>query len=183
MRFNAPLGVIVSVAGLIAAAPLLACGDKLAALGGGVRIERIPRSDHPGSVVVVASPALASARAGAEGLVASLRKAGHDARLVSSPGELEAAAPAGVPDIVLADVATARMLRESAGGRLGSSTIVPLLYRPTPGDLEAARQSSSCVAPIADWGIAPVLRVIDRIRAQQSDGQPVSCGSGPSSRA
>jgi hypothetical protein len=153
-----------------------ACGDKLVAMGGGVRLERVLASAHPGSVIVMADAAPGTGPGGGGmQLVAALKQAGHDVRLVDGPDAFERALRDRAPDIVLADPRDVDQLRSQARGSGPSPVIVPMLYRPSRAELEQARRVNTCVAPLADWGVAPVLRVVDGIRAQQTAGRSVDC--------
>jgi hypothetical protein len=159
------------------------CGEKLVAIGGGVRIERIYRSQHPGSVVVVAmNDAVSWSNSSTERLTDSLRAAGHEVRVVRTPTEFENTVRAHSPNIVLAEAGQVQQLRARLTSASASGAVVPVLFRPTRAALTAAKLSDSCVASFSDWGVGPLLRIVDGVRSQQVAGQAVNCvGTGPKS--
>lgn len=156
------------------------CGDKLVAIGGGVRIERIYRSQHPGSVVVVAMHDAASwSDKSTERLTDSLRAAGHEVRVVRTPAELDNTVRARAPNVILAEAGQVQQLRARLAAAPASGTVLPVLFRPTRAALTAAKLGNSCVTSFSDWGVGPLLRVVDGVRSQQIAGQTVNCvGSG-----
>jgi type IV pilus biogenesis protein CpaD/CtpE len=157
-----------------------ACGDKLVAVGSGVRMDRIVRSAHPGTVIVLASnPAN---RAAETELVAGLIKTGHKARLITDPAELQGAVAEHAPDVVLADADNlqATISRFSAGGAKAPAVVL-VLVRPSRNELSAARKTSACVAELPDWGVTPVLQYVNNIRASQDSGRSVQCSERPRS--
>lgn len=161
-------------AGLVVLAPLaLACGDKLVPVGGGVRMERIARSEHPGTVFVLISSAPGGRRT-ADDLVAGLARTGHNARLVSRD-QLESASREAAPDVVMALPNEAPALLSSYADRANAPVIVSVVYQPNRTSLEAARRANGCVAEVPDWGVSPAVRFVNGIRAAQDSGRPVEC--------
>ena len=156
-------------------APLaIACGDKLVPVGGGVRMERIARSEHPGTIFVLISSAPGGRRT-ADDLVAGLARTGHNARLVSSRDQLESASRESAPDVVIALPEEAQALLSSYADRADAPVIVSVVYQPNRTTLEAARRDNGCVAEVPDWGVSPAVRYVNNIRAAQDSGRPIEC--------
>src|SRR5262245_55162196 len=92
MRKNTHRLKVVVAAGMLFVSPSFACGDKLAALGGGVPFNRIQAVAHPGNVILYLNPESRFAGANADiGLDRALTRAGHTVRIVASRGDLERA--------------------------------------------------------------------------------------------
>ena len=162
-------------ASLVAFTPVAdACGDKLVPIGGGVRMERIARTSHPGTVFVLASSLTGTSRASEPALLAGLVKTGHQVRLIETPADLQRAAREQAPDIVLAqaeDLPAAQAQFHSGAGPV----LVLVLLNPSRAELEAAHESHACVAAVPDWGVSPVVRVVNSIRASQESGRAIEC--------
>jgi len=154
---------------------VFACGDHLVPLGGGVRMERIARAPNPGTVLVLSSSTTPDKRAAEQELVAGLVRAGHQARLITSAEELQAATNGKMPDIVLADAKDLSSAQIKVDAGAAAPVVVMLLVRPDRSQLAAARESKGCVAAMPDWGVSPVLRVVNDIRASQNAGRAAAC--------
>ena len=120
-----------------------ACGDKLAAIGGGIRFERLLRAEHPGHLILFLSPNSQLKRADQDLQLAFwLRRAGHDVKVVGDRAGLDdALVGSSRADLLLLDVEGAR---ELAGAAAKSTAVLPVLYLPTPDDLASARNSGTC---------------------------------------
>lgn len=121
-----------------------ACGDKLAAIGGGIRFERLLRAEHPGHLILFLSPNSQLSRADQDLQLAYwLRRAGHDVKVVGDRAGLDDAL-IGSPraDLLLLDVDGARELAGAAAK--SKAAVLPVLYLPTPDDLASARKSGTC---------------------------------------
>ena len=168
---------VALLAGLVLSAQIAsACGDRLLPIGGGVRMERIAKSAHPGTVLVVSSnPANRAADAQ---LVAGLVQTGHRAMLVTNTAELQSAVGEQKPDVILVDSGElpAPVLIFGAG-----VAVVLVLVRPSRQELDAARKTTACIAEVPDWGVSPAVRVVNNIRASQESGMPTKCSERPGS--
>ena len=108
-------------------------------------------------------------------LVAGLVKSGHQARLISNVNELQAAIREHSPDVVLADSGDLTDVRARFGSGAAAPVVVLVLVRPNRSELEAARSANACIAAVPDWGVSPVVRVVNSIRASQESGRSVEC--------
>jgi hypothetical protein len=154
-----------------------ACGDRLVPVGSGVRMERIAKTAHPGTVIVLSSST--ANRAAETELVAGLVRTGHSARLVTTPEELQSAVADRAPDVVLADAENLKAVITKYGAGAKAPAVVLVLVRPSRHELETARKATACVAEMPDWGVSPVLKVVNNIRASQDAGRSAQCSERP----
>jgi len=169
------LAVYISAGLVVCTQIAAACGDKLVPIGGSVRMERITRSAYPGTVFVLSSNSATERRATEVELVAGLVKSGHQARLISNADELQAAIREHSPDVVLTDSGDLTDVRTRFGSGAAAPVVVLVLVRPNRSELEAARSANACIAAVPDWGVSPVVRVVNSIRASQESGRSVEC--------
>jgi CheY-like chemotaxis protein len=160
--------------GLALAPAVLACGDRLAALGGGVRFERVFYSRHPGRVVLYA-PTATRLRAADErlGIAAALQRAGHQVTSVSDRDAFVRAVGAGAPDVVVIDAEAARAgLPDSTG----TAPVVPVAFRPGR-DAAPVRADDGCVVEIADQSVRQLLRTVETVLERRRRGERTACGA------
>ena len=140
--------IAVAITTLLTIPAALGCGDKLAAIGGGLRFDLIHRADHPGSLLVYLNPHSRFKVANDDlQLVSWLQHAGNKVVVVDTPEALGSAmAGAGRADLVLLDAADARELMSMKQTASGLSPILPILYQPTPDELASVRSFGSCYA-------------------------------------
>jgi hypothetical protein len=147
---------------LVGAAPIAdACGDKLVPIGGAV-------------YVFAATTDPATQQASAD-LMAGLARTGHRARLVRSQEELLQASREVAPDVVLAQTIAVSELQASVSGREIAPVFVRVMLRPSRSEMESARRQPGCIASLPDWGVSPVVRVVNDIRAAQVAGRKIEC--------
>jgi hypothetical protein len=181
MRAAAGLLGVALVLG--AAAPVVACGDKLLALGGGVPFERIASSRQEGArilVLVEANSALRQFVSDRAPLDRVLSRAGHDVRTVDS---LEAATNAlriSRADVVLADYTRAADLRQ----RWSADTGAPLVLAVEPMQPGSSRPAGpnidDCVVRVARASSPDLLTAISRLLVLRRSGSVPSCAAGTS---
>jgi ABC-type amino acid transport substrate-binding protein len=148
-----------------AAAYVDACGDKFLVVGRGVRYTRVRAATHPGSILLYMNPAsrvLAAAREAK--LEASLKQAGHKVQTVETQRQLDDALKTSKFDIVVADVADGPSVEKQVRSEPSQPAVVPVLYKPTDGELAAARERYGCAlkAPSRD-----PLAAIDEAMSQR----------------
>lgn len=155
-----------------------ACGDKLVVLGGGVPFERIHKSQHPGNVVLFVYPDSQLRAANEEfGLGAALLLAGHTVKIVESRAELDQTLQGTGPDIVLMDWRDALQLRTELAEKPSSPAILPVLYKPSPIELAAAKEQTHCAAEITKRKGRYVMRTVEQMMETRDRGLPISCDS------
>ena len=153
------------------AAPAHACGDKLAALAGGVRYERLTRSAYPARLVFYAPQDSALRVEGRqESVVEALEQAGHSVDVVATTEALDARLAAGDVDLVLAaDGAPATT-------RAGAAVLVLRTASKPSGGTAAA---SPCTVTLGRRGARQVVRSVETVLEQRSRVGPAACAGAP----
>jgi hypothetical protein len=167
--------VIVAAAGtcLLLSPPLSGCGDKFVVLGRGLRFQAVHMSAHPASILIYMNPNSHVPAAEKElQLQATLRLAGHKPHAVEASSDLDKALSSGSYDLVLADLSDVATLEPEVHAAASKPEIVPILYNPTPTELEAAKKQYSCLFK-ADKKSHELLTVIDE--AVQSRLKGATC--------
>lgn len=159
-------------AGLSFTPAVLACGDRLAALGGGVRFERVFYSRHPGSVVVYA-PAATALRTATDqfGMVDALKRAGHSVRAIGDAAELRLALAAAPPDVVLVDVGTA----PDDGVAPGTATVLPVAFREGRRAGAAPASADGCYVQVEGRSVRQLLRTLESVLERRRRGDALAC--------
>jgi ABC-type amino acid transport substrate-binding protein len=136
--------ILIAGAGLAAIALLsgtaaLACGDKLLAIGRGVRFQRA-YAERQASLVIYSNGAQNGATLSSTGLQTTLKRAGHKLQIVQDGSQLDEALKSGKVDVVLvnfADLGGITRLLQSAPSK---PVIVPILFKPSKTELAAAQK-------------------------------------------
>jgi len=175
---RAAVAAALAVALTLAAPGLTrACGDKLIVFGRGVRFERLYLAKHPGAVLIFMNPDSDLPRADREfQFSAALELAGHRVDVVASRAALADALTAEPSALVLAALADARTLL-SEGAVEDGPGILPILYKPTKGELAEARELSPCLGQAAKRKGHQLLEVVDEILEQFERGERPACSS------
>jgi hypothetical protein len=154
------------------------CGDKFVLLGRGARVAR---SRYPSSILIFMNPASHLPAAEKEfRLEATLKAAGHRARVAETQAEVRKELESGKYDLVLADVADASGLRKDAGAAASKPVVLPLLYKPTPEEISAAEKDASCLVRPSKQS-RDLLAVVDQTLADRRKGVSAACDR-PSSK-
>jgi ABC-type amino acid transport substrate-binding protein len=136
--------ILVAGAGLVAIALLsgtaaLACGDKLLAIGRGVRFQRA-YAERQANLVIYSIGAQNGATLSSTGLQTTLKRAGHKLQIVQDSSQLDQALKSGKVDVVLvnfADLGGITRLLQSAPSR---PVIVPILFKASKAEFAAAQK-------------------------------------------
>ncbi len=152
------------------------CGDKFVLLGRGARVAR---SKFPSTILIFMNPSSRVPAADKEfRLEATLKAAGHKARVAETDAEVQKELATGKYDLVLADVTDAPALRKEAGAATSKPVVLPLLYKPTPAELTAAEKEANCmVRPSAKS--RDLLIVVDETMKSRRAGVAAVCATGP----
>jgi hypothetical protein len=166
------------------AAPAIACGDKLAMIGGGVSFDRVASATQPGNVVLLIAPDSPLSRADADlGLTDSLRRTGHSVRRVHSEAELQAALRQEQADVVVVYWTEADAIADAFHSDATTApTVVPVAYRATPAQLADAAAQSKCIADVEKRRGKQLAETVDRVLAKRKAGLSVDCVAGANSR-
>ena len=140
MRRSLAVSIVV-VAALILQNPALlhACGEKLLALGRGIRFQS--RHTPRPAVVLLYVPQSASGLPLTDpNLESALKEAGHEVRAVTTSADLESALRGGSFDVVLANITDAPDLERARALTAGSTVVLPAVYLVAPA--EQAKQQT-----------------------------------------
>ncbi len=134
---------LVSAALFLAGMSASACGDKLLALGRGVRFQ----TDTPPASILLYMHAGSPGSAMLSDLKfqSSLRDAGHKLHAVGNREELEEALKTGRYDIVLTDLADATALEQPAQSAPSKPVLLPVIYNGTKAQAAAAERHYGCL--------------------------------------
>jgi len=146
-----------------------ACGDKLVALGGGMSFQRVFSSRHPGKLILY-MPADSALRAANKEMQidASLTRAGHSVRSVSTRGELDDALRDAAADLVVTDWVDARAVNADLGGRVA---VLPVLT----GGEAAGSTRAGCMVDAVKYRGRLVVRAVEQVLTTHSKGLPAAC--------
>jgi hypothetical protein len=125
--------------GLLSGTAAFACGDKLLAIGRGVRFQRIYAA-HQANLVIYSAETQYGAALDNARLQTTLKRSVHNLQLVRGGLQLDEALKSGHVDVVLVyltDVAAIARQLQSAPSR---PVILPVLVRPSKAELAAAQK-------------------------------------------
>jgi hypothetical protein len=156
-----------------------ACGDKFVVLGRGVRFGRAFAAKYPGSILLYVNPASHMPAAMKEfRLEATLKAAGHKLRIVESSSGLEQALASGKYDIILADVSDSADVQKETASAASKPLVIPVLYKPTPAELEAVEKKYGCLIAPASSRSPDLLPVLDQAMQSRARGISARCRTG-----
>ena len=147
------------------------CGDKFLILGAGPAAPRLYASVHPSSILVVRRSA--GLAVDSPLLVSSLKRAGHSVKVIDSQVALPAALAKTKFDVILADLADARVIAAQAHPSSGQPALVPVLSEPTAAQLAAASQEFASLLRAPDKAVN-FLKAIDDLLAERLAANPAS---------
>lgn len=173
MRKNTHLFKVVVAAGMLVVSPSFACGDKLAALGGGVPFNRIQPFAHPGNVILYLKPESRFAGANADiGLDRALTRAGHTVRVVASRSDLDRALSEAEADVVLMDFADAKALDARLSDRVPTLSVS---YGEGAGATLKVSPSNQCFIEADKHRAVRLVRAVNSIIEGRESGHPIEC--------
>lgn len=165
----------VLFAGLAITTAALACGDKLAAIGGGVRFERVYAARHPGRVGVFMPPQSPLREASRkQHMTEGLQRAGHQVVIIEDARELAEQLQPGRVDLLLVDLTDAREV--SASLALAPRALL-LQADGKAGRAAAASRGlpAKCLAKLSPRTNAKLLRKVDDALGGMRRGTPANC--------
>jgi hypothetical protein len=167
---------IALVIGVSLAMTSLACGDKLSAIAGGVRFERIYSARHPGRIVIYA-PVQSQLRVANEELKLAdvLRRAGHTVEVISELQGLQRAMQLDTADLLLMDVADTELVAGRDTGIVAKATVLPVSYAPSAKTTATASSQAKCITRLTKRSNPLLLRLVDDSLDRQSRGLPATC--------
>jgi hypothetical protein len=164
----------IAVLALASAPAVLACGDKLTVLGGGIPFDKIHTNHRHGSVIMYLSPdSKLSATNNDARLDQALTRDGHQVRLVQSSAELKQALDAGQADFVLIDWSEAKQLQPDVVAKV---PIVPVTYGTDAAERALAQTRSGCVVQSSKGHDHQMVHEVEALLENQS-GLASSCAA------
>jgi hypothetical protein len=165
-------GVLVLGIGVIGTGVAAGCGDKFVLVARGARVAR---SQYPSSILIFMNPSSRVPAAEKEFHVeATLKAAGHKAVVAESEAEVQKALASGKYDLVLADAADVPALRKEATASSSKPVVLPLLYKPTAGELAAAEKEANCMVRASNKS-RDLLVVVDETMKGRRAGVAAIC--------
>ena len=136
MRRLAGSALLVAAA-VLSGTTALACGDKLLALGRGLRFQRSYAAQQANLVIYSAGPQ-SSATLGSTKLQTTLRRAVHSLQLVQGGSQLDQALKSGKVDVLLVDFADLAGITSQLQSAPSKPVILPVIVKPSKAGLAAA---------------------------------------------
>ena len=127
--------VITALSGTAA----LACGDKLLAIGRGLRFQRADAA-HEANLVVYSAGTQNSAALSSTKLTTTLRRAVHSLQLVQGDSQLDEALKSGRVDVMLVDFTDIASITQHLQSASSRPVILPILVKPSKAALAAAQK-------------------------------------------
>ena len=127
-------GALLAILTALGGTAAFGCGDKLLAIGRGLRFQRVSAA-HEASLVIYSrgGAILSNAK-----LQSTLRQAVHKLQLVKDGAQLDGALKSGRVDVVLIDGADLSAITQQLQSAPSRPVIVPVLVNPSKADLAAA---------------------------------------------
>jgi ABC-type amino acid transport substrate-binding protein len=138
MRRLAVGAVLVGTA-LLSGTAALACGDKLLAIGRGVRFQRAYAA-HQANLVIYSAGTQSGATLGSTKLQTTLKRAGHKVQIAEGGSQLDEALKSGKVDVVLVDFADLGEITRLLQSAPSKPVILPILFKPSKAELAAAQK-------------------------------------------
>jgi len=162
--------------GLVVTGTALPCGDKLAAIGGGIRFERVYAARHPARVALFV-PGQSRLREANEELklAQALQRAGHQVIVIDDTRDLPDRLQPDRVDLLLVDVADVPALAASA-----AAPPLALLVRSGASAVKDAAGAlpPKCVAELSRRTSVQLLRKVDDALERNKRGMPPACPAG-----
>ncbi|HYK59009.1 MAG TPA: hypothetical protein VEV85_06215 [Bryobacteraceae bacterium] len=138
MRKMIGIALLIAIA-LLSGTAALACGDKLLAIGRGVRFQRISAA-HEANLLIYSAGTERRAVLGNNNVQTALRRSVRKLQLVQDGSELDEALKSGRVDVVLVDFADLAGITRQLQSAPSKPVIVPILVKPSKAELAAAQR-------------------------------------------
>jgi len=132
-------GAVLGSAALLTPPVGLACGDKLLAIGRGVRFQRA-YSQRPANVVIYSNGNQSGAAFRSAKLQTTLKQAGHKLQTAEGLSQLKEALQMGKVDVVVADFADLAGINQQLQSAPSKPAVLPVLFKPSKTELSAAQR-------------------------------------------
>ena len=138
-RFAAIRCHAVVASALLSGTVGFACGDKLLAIGRGLRFQRA-YAPLQANVVIYSNGNQSSATLRSARLQTTLKQAGHKLQTAEGPSQLDQALKLGRVDVVLADFADMAGITRQLQSAPSKPVVLPVLLKPSKTELTAAQK-------------------------------------------
>lgn len=165
------VGAVITAA-LFCGTPVFACGDKLLAIGRGVRFARLYAA-HRANLVIYSAAARSGSALGSARLQSALKGAVHNLQIVRDRSQLDGALRSGQVDVVLVDLADLAGVAQQLQSAPSKPVILPVLTKPSKSDLAAAKTTYR-IAVRADADELGYLTAIDEAMKVRSSANAKS---------
>ena len=132
-------GALYVVIAALSGTAALACGDKLLAIGRGLRFQRADAAHEANLVIYSTGPQSGAALSSAK-LQTRLRRAVRKLQLVQDGSQLDEALRSGRVDVVLVDFADLAGITRQLQSAPSKPVILPILVKPSKAELAAAQK-------------------------------------------
>jgi hypothetical protein len=130
-RFLLPWLIVVMSVLMQNSVAMYACGEKLLALGRGIRFQS-RHSPRPAAVLLYIPQNATGRPLSDPNLESALKEAGHAVRAATSSADLESALRSGGYDVVLANITDAPDLERAQAVTAGNAVVLPAVYLLSP---------------------------------------------------
>jgi ABC-type amino acid transport substrate-binding protein len=117
----------------------LGCGDKLLAVGRGLRFERAYAA-HQANLVIYSAGAQSGTALTSAKLQTTLKRVVHNMQVVRDGAQLDAALKSGKVDVVLVDAADLSAITRELQSAPSKPVIVPIFVKPSKAEFAAAQK-------------------------------------------
>jgi hypothetical protein len=132
MRRSLLVSIVVIIGAVLQHPALLqACGEKLLALGRGIRFQS-RHSPRPASVLLYLPQSATGQPLTDPSLESALKEAGHAVRAATTSADLESALRSGNYDVVLANITDASELGRAQAVAAANAVVLPAVYLVAP---------------------------------------------------
>ena len=138
MRRLAGSAILVAVAA-VSGTTAFACGDKLLALGRGLRFQRAYAAQEA-NLVIYSAGRQNSATIGSTKLQTTLRRAVHSLQVVQGGSQLDQALKSGKVDVLLVDFADLAGITSQLQSAPSKPVILPVIVKPSKAGFAAAQK-------------------------------------------
>ncbi|MEP6885218.1 MAG: hypothetical protein ABJC66_10760 [Gammaproteobacteria bacterium] len=160
---------------MVVAPSILACGEKIVGLGGGVAFARIHPEHYVGQIVVFARRDSELQAFNEQGRFSHhLERSGYKVRLIDNERDLDGALHDKPTDLVLASPADAQALRARLTGHSSAPLVLALAAVPAAGS-GAEPVVSNCLLQASFNQSKDVLRTVEDFINRRQTGTIINC--------
>lgn len=177
MRVQFRRGMLVCLMGMAFAPTIMACGEKIVGLGGGVAFARIHPEHYVGQIILFArrDSELQSFNQQMR-FSHRLERSGHAVSLVDNDRDLQGALRAHPTEVVLAAPADAKALRAALSGDANAPLVLGLVTGPATASA-ADPAMSNCLLQASTNESNSVFRTLENFISRRQAGTVINCAA------